>query len=131
VATTLNFNTLPSSCGLVVPNKSSPQMRRLGGIKTAKSNSPNPAPMAIAFAGLLLIGFMGRYARKFSTLAGLAVLLAIGITMSACGGGGSGGGGGSVTPDPPKGTYTITLTAQDSASSTIPTATTAFTFVIQ
>jgi subtilase family serine protease len=130
VPTTLNFNTLPSSCGLAVPNKGSPQMRRLGGIKTAKNNSPNPAPMAIAFAGLLLIGFMGRYSRKLSALAGLAVLLAVGITVTACGGGG-GGGGTTVTPDPPKGTYTITVTAQDSASSTIPTATTSFTFVIQ
>jgi subtilase family serine protease len=131
VTTNLNFNTLPSSCGLVVPNKGNPQMRRLGDIKTAKNNSPNPAPMAIAFAGLLLIGFMGRYSRKFSALAVLAVLLAVGITVTACGGGGGGGGGTTVTPDPPKGTYTISVTAQDSASSTIPTATTNFTFVIQ
>jgi len=35
------------------------------------------------------------------------------------------------TSNPPAGTYTVTLTGQDSASSTIPTATTTFTLTIQ
>ena len=130
VTTTLNFNTLPSSCGLVVPNKGNPQWHRLGGVKTARNNPVNPAPMAVAFAGLLLVGFLGRYSRKFGAMAALFVMLAVGLTLSACGGGG-GGTGTTVTPDPAKGTYTITVTGQDSTSSTIPVATTTFTFVIQ
>jgi subtilase family serine protease len=131
VTTTLNLNTLPSSCGLAVPNKGNPQWHRLGGAKTARNNPANPAPMAVAFAGLLLVGFLGRYSRKFGAIAALFVMLAVGITLSACGGGGGGGTVGTVTPDPAKGTYTITVTGQDSTSSSIPVATTTFTFVIQ
>jgi hypothetical protein len=82
--------------------------------------------MAVAFAGLLLVGFMGRYSRKFSALAGLVALVAIGLTVSACGGGSSN----TTVPNPPKGTYTATVTGQDSVTATI-TGTTTFTFVIQ
>ena len=46
-------------------------------------------------------------------------------------GGGGGDNGSTTTPDPAKGTYTVTLTAQDSPSSAIPAATTTFTIVIQ
>ncbi|HVA88762.1 MAG TPA: hypothetical protein VNL71_02870, partial [Chloroflexota bacterium] len=77
--------------------------------------------------GLLLVGFLGRHARKFSTLASILVLLAVGLAVSACGGGIGNLTG--ATPDPPKGTYTVTLTGQDSVTSTI-TAQTTFTFVI-
>jgi subtilase family serine protease len=130
VTTQLVFDTLPADCGLVAPHTGNPQFHRFGKLATAKNNAPNPAPMAIAFAGLMLVGFLGRYSRKFSALAGLIALLAIGLTVTACGGGG-GGSSTSTTPDPAKGTYTITVVGQDSASSTIPTATTTFTFVIQ
>jgi len=128
----LTFNTLPSSCGLVVPNKGNPQLRPAGKATSAKNTGANPATMVVAFAGLFLIGFMGRYSRRFSAMAGLIALLAVGIAVTACGGGGGGGGGGTaVTPDPAKGTYTITVTGADSASSAIPTSSTTFTFVIQ
>jgi hypothetical protein len=81
-------------------------------------------PFTVAFAGLLLVGFMGRGSRKLRGLAGLILLAVVGLAVTACGGVVS-------TPDsnPPTGTYTITVTGTDSATSSI-TATTTFTFVI-
>jgi hypothetical protein len=132
VTTTLTFDTLPSDCGLAVPRTGNPQLHRLGKANTARNTGINPVPATIAFAGLLLVGFLGRYSRKFSALAGLIVLLVVGLSVTACGGGiGGGGYYGSQTPSPPQGTYTIYLTGQDSASSTIPAANATFTFVIQ
>jgi subtilase family serine protease len=91
---------------------------------TSKNDGKKTAPLAVAFAGLLLAGFLGRHSRKFRSLAGLIALLAVGLGLSAC----SGINGNSLT-NPPQGTYTITVTGQDSATATI-TATTSFTFVI-
>jgi hypothetical protein len=102
-----------------------PALHRMGGVKTATSNGPNPVPLTVALGGLLLAGFLGKSSRKFHTIAGLIALLAVGLAVSACGGGNS-----SSTPsDPPKGTYTITVTGTDSVTSTI-TSQTQFTFVI-
>jgi subtilase family serine protease len=136
VSTQLTLDTLPSDCGAAQPHKGGAQTRhRLGsamvarnGGGTPKQNSPNKVPAYAALAGLLLVGFMGRYARKFTALAGMVALLAVGLAVTACGSGG--GGGTTVTPDPPKGTYTVTVTGTDSVTSTI-TGTTTFTFVIQ
>ncbi len=132
VTTTLTFDTLPSDCGLAVPRTGNPQLHRLGKASTARNTGINPVPATMAFAGLLLVGFLGRYSRKFSALAGLIVLLVVGLSVTACGGGiGGNGYYGSQTPSPPTGTYTIYVTGQDSASSTIPAANATFTFVIQ
>lgn len=130
VTTQLMLDTQPADCGAAVPRTGGPQWHRLGKTTTAQNHPVNPFPVTMAFAGLLLVGFLGRYSRKFSMLAGLFVLLAVGLSVSACGGGG-GGGGTTSTPEPPTGTYTIYVTGQDSASSTIPSVTTQFTFVIQ
>jgi hypothetical protein len=96
---------------------------------SSKNTTPNntgsgPLPMPVAFAGLLLVGFMGRSSRKLRGLAGLLILAIVGLVVTAC-------GGVVTTPDsnPPTGSYTITVTGQDSATSSI-TATTSFTFVI-
>jgi len=93
---------------------------------TAKNNPTNPAaPLGIAFGGLLIAGFLGRYSRKFRSMAAVIALLAVGLAVSACGGGSS-----SNTPsNPPKGNYTITVTATDSATASI-TATNTFTLTI-
>jgi hypothetical protein len=92
---------------------------------TAKNSGGNPLPLTVAFAGLLLVGFMGRSSRRLRGLAGLIVLAAVGLAVSAC------GGGVVSTPDsnPPTGTYTITVSGQDSAGSITATPVT-FTLVI-
>jgi subtilase family serine protease len=126
--TQLTLDTLPADCGLVSPRKGGSPLHRLSGAVPAGKKGTNPAPLAVAFSGLLLVGFLGRYSRKLSALAAMAVLAAVSFTATACGGGG--GGSNPVTPDPPKGTYTITVTGQDSVTSTI-TGTTSFSFVIQ
>jgi hypothetical protein len=125
--TTLTLDTLPADCGAVSPRKGGSPLHRLSGAVAAQKTGTNPAPLAVAFGGLLLVGFLGRYSRKLSALAGMAVLAAVTFTATACGGGGNST---PVTPDPPKGTYTITVTGQDSVTSTI-TSNTSFTFVIQ
>jgi hypothetical protein len=93
---------------------------------TAANTGGNPAPLGVAFAGLLLAGFLGRRSRKLRGLAALIVLGAMGLALSACGNNNSIS---TTVSDPPKGTYTITVTGQDSATATI-TATSTFTFVI-
>jgi subtilase family serine protease len=92
-----------------------------GGLKTTSAE--------LALAGLLLVGFLGRSSResgrKLRGLACLLLLTAAGMAMSACGGSNS-----NTVADPPKGTYTVTVTGQDTTSASIPIATTTFTFTI-
>ncbi len=124
--TTLTFDTNASDCvSAAVAEGGKHTMHRLGPVKTSQSNTPNRAPLAVAFAGLLLAGFLGRSSRKLRNLAAVIGLLAIGLGLSACGGGSSS----TTVSDPPKGTYTFTVTGTDSTTATI-TATTTFTFVI-
>ncbi|MGD0736268.1 MAG: protease pro-enzyme activation domain-containing protein [Terracidiphilus sp.] len=111
-------------------------MRTLLHGATAKNTGENPtpsrapfplrAPFTVAFAGLLLTGFLGRHSRKLRGLAALIVLAAMGLALTACG---STNNGTITATDPPKGTYTITVTGQDEATATIQ-ATSSFTFVI-
>jgi subtilase family serine protease len=89
-----------------------------GGLKTTSA--------AMAFAGLLLAGFLGRSSRRLRGLACLIVLAAIGMAVTACGGSSS-----TTVSDPPKGTYTVSLSGSDTSSTSVPTATTSFTFTIQ
>jgi subtilase family serine protease len=81
-------------------------------------------PGEIAFAGLLLAGFLGRSSRKLRQLACLIALASVGLVLSACG-----GTSGSTLSDPPKGTYTITFTGTDSANTAV-TSGASFTLVI-
>jgi hypothetical protein len=91
---------------------------------SAKNAGKNPVPLTVAFAGLLLVGFLGRSARKLRGLAAIVLLAAVGLVVTACGGIQN-----NALANPPAGSYTITVTGQDSATSTI-TGTTTFTFVI-
>jgi subtilase family serine protease len=126
VTTTLTLDANASDCASTAAIQKSGKhaLRALHAPGTAKNSGGNPLPLGVAFAGLLLAGFMGRSSRKLRGLAGLIVLAAVGLAVTAC-------GGVTTTPDsnPPTGTYTITVTGADSATSTI-TATTTFTFVI-
>ncbi|MFZ0746996.1 MAG: protease pro-enzyme activation domain-containing protein [Terracidiphilus sp.] len=131
VAAQITIDTNASDCVSAAVVLGAHNMHRILPRKIAKNSAPsgpNPAPLGVAFAGLLLAGFLGRRSRKFRTMAGLIALLAVGLAVSACGGGSSGGGGTAPT-DPTKGTYTITFTGQDSASATA-TANAGFTLTI-
>jgi subtilase family serine protease len=127
VTTQLQFDTNAADCvSAAVAKGNKHAMHRLGPVKTSRNNAPNPNPVpaGIAFAGLLLAGFLGRYSRKFRGIACMIVLASIGLALSACG-----GSSGTTVSDPPKGTYTVTVTGVDSVTSTT-TAQTTFTFVI-
>lgn len=127
VTTQVTFDTNAADCAVAVAKGGKHAMHRLGLGKASQNNAPNPSrvPLGIAFAGLLVAGFMGRHARKLRGLAALVALLSLGLGLSACGGGSAS----TTVPDPPKGTYTITVTGQDSTTTTI-TATTTFSFTI-
>jgi subtilase family serine protease len=136
VTTQLAFDTNAADCAAAAP-AGGKSFHRLGGAKIAQNNglrpaSSNRAPLGVAFAGLLLAGFLGRYSRKFNQTAMLIALLALGLAVAACGG----GGGGTTTTtttttsNPPKGTYTITVMGQDSATATI-TGETTFNLTIE
>lgn len=132
VSTELVLDTNASDCVTEAAIRKSGlrPLRMLAGVKTSRNvppprrGDPHRAPAAFAFAGLLLAGFLGRYSRKLRTLAGAIALVAVGLGLSAC------SGISSNLSNPPTGTYTITVTGQDSSSATIPSATTSFTFVI-
>ncbi len=95
----------------------------MGGINTSRNRAPSPVPAGVAFAGLLLAGFLGRRSRNFRNLMGVLALLVAGMALSACGGGATG------VSNPPKGTYTMTIKGVDTTTKSI-TNTTTFTFVI-
>jgi subtilase family serine protease len=127
VTTTLNFDTNASDCASAAIAKGGKKpMHRLGPVKTSQNNAPSRVPLAVAFAGLLLAGFMGRSSRKLRSLAAVIGLLAIGLGLSACGSSSSS----TTVSNPPKGTYTITVTGQDSTTATIAATPITFTLVI-
>jgi subtilase family serine protease len=99
-----------------------------GGALKSSNNVParnNRVPAGIAFAGLLLAGFLGRSSRKLRQLACVIALASLGFALTACGGVSSSNN----VNNPSKGTYTITFTGQDSVNSAI-TAQSSFTLVI-
>jgi subtilase family serine protease len=136
VQTTLTIDTKPADCGLAQPGSGN-ALHVLHPIHSAanKGASPvhrDPTPWTVTFAGLLLAGFLGRRSRKFHTMTGVIALLALGLAISACGGGSTSSTTGTtgIVPDPAKGSYTITIYGQDSATSTI-TGQTTFNLTIQ
>jgi subtilase family serine protease len=87
----------------------------------------NEAQPVLALAGLLLVALLGFRLRFYwlVTIAGTALLVAIGFaisTMSGCGGSGSGS-------EAARGTYTVTIVGTDTSSSSI-TASTTMTLTI-
>jgi subtilase family serine protease len=134
VAAQIDFDTNAADCASATGG-SQPGSHPLRVLRT-RSNAgrgpapapvPNRLPAEIAFAGLLLAGFLGRHARKFRSAAWIILLASAGLAMTACGGGS--GSSSTTVSNPPKGTYTINLSAQDSVTATI-TATTTFTLTI-
>ncbi len=134
VAAQIDFDTNAADCASTTGG-SQPGSHRLSARRTmgnagrgpAPAPVPNRLPAEVAFAGLLLAGFLGRYARKFRSAAWIILLASAGLAMTACGSGSSSSS--TTVSNPPKGTYTINLSAQDSVTATI-TATTTFTLTI-
>jgi len=128
VTTGLTLDTNASDCGSggAIQTSGKQPMHRVGTGKTAKNTGGNPVPLTVAFAGLLLVGFLGRGSRKLRGLAGLLLLAVVGLAATACN---SVNNNNTIT-NPPQGTYTITVSAQDSATSSIVAPTATFTFVI-
>ncbi len=127
VTTQLTFDAHASDCAsAAIANSSKHAMHRLGPGTTSQNNAPNPAPLGMAFAGLLLAGFLGRSSRKLRSLAAIIGLLALGLGLSACGSGSAS----TTVSNPPKGTYTITVSGQDSTTATITATPVTFTLTI-
>ena len=128
----MTFDTNLTDCGLTnAQNGSGKKLFLAGGQKASLSShsSPSIAAAAFSFAGLFLAGFLGWRRRQLRLVCGLLVLGIAGFALSACGG----GGGKSTSPSnnyTTKGSYLVTLTGQDSASSAI-SATTTFTLTVQ
>jgi subtilase family serine protease len=132
VTTQLLLDTKAADCATTTTG-SQPGLHSLHALRggnISRGPAPQPAshrlPVEVAFAGLLLAGFVGRYARKFRSAAWIIVLAAAGLALSACGGSSST----TTVSNPPKGTYTITLSGQDSVTSTIAAPAATFTFTI-
>lgn len=126
VTTQLTLDTNAADCASTAALRPSGKraFRAIHRATTAKNDSKGPLPFTVAFAGLLLVGFLGRSSRKFRGLVAVLALAVVGLAVTAC--------GSSVNTqfnNPPAGTYTITVTGQDSVTSTI-SGTTTFTFVI-
>ena len=131
VTTTLTLDANASDCGSATGGFVKPGLRPLRAVSGGQLSrgtpppAPNRLPAEVAFSGLLLAGFLGRYARRFRAAAWIVVLAAAGLALSAC-------GSSSVTSqfqNPSRGTYTVTITGADSATSSN-TATTTFTLTI-
>ncbi|WP_263357422.1 protease pro-enzyme activation domain-containing protein [Acidicapsa ligni] len=130
VTTTLTIYTNATFCATqaAVQKNGKSALHTLRRSNTSSNNDSNRSkstPGALALAGLLLFGFAGRYAKKFRGVAGILLLIGVGFAISACGGSNS-----NTIPNPAKGSYTMTLSGQDSSTASI-NATTTFTLVIQ
>ena len=121
----LDANAADCATGAAIRATGKQPIHRLHPVKTAKNNGGNPVPFTVAFAGLLLAGFLGRGSRKLGGLAALILLASAGLAVTACGTNTVN----NTATNPPQGTYTITVTGQDTVTSSI-TGSTTFTFVI-
>jgi subtilase family serine protease len=130
VTTQLSFDTNAADCATTaaVSKTGKHAVRSIRHNNTSKNRSDEGMKMAsagIALAGLLMLGFVGRSSGRLRGLSCLILLTAASFAISACGGSSS-----NTISNPPKGTYTVSLTGQDTSSATIPQASTTFTFTI-
>jgi hypothetical protein len=126
VTTQLTLDARASDCATAAISGSGKRSLRVAGkAHASRTSGMNPVPAGLAFAGLLLVGFMGRSSRKLRNMACLCALAAAGFALTACGSSTSS----TTAANPPKGTYTVTVTGEDSVTSAI-TANTSFTLTI-
>jgi len=127
------FDTNASDCvsatGGSLKGRGLHQIPHAGGSLKPSNQAPkkgNPIPAGMAFAGLLVAGFLGRSSRKLRQLACVIALASLGLVLTACG---SSSTSSNAPSDPPKGSYTITISGTDSTTSSI-TAQSQFSLVI-
>ncbi len=127
---TLTLDTNASDCAGDKVKPGFVSLRNFMNSRIAGNTPPvqrrSPLPPAIAFAGLVLAGFLGRRARLFRNLVVVLALGVAGMFLSACGSSEYTSG----ISNPPKGTYTGTITATDSTDTSIAANPVTFKFVI-
>jgi hypothetical protein len=128
--TQLSLDTNASDCAALVKGTGNHAYKWLNASHHAsRGGMPKPGtrslPAGIAFAGLLVAGFLARGSRRLRSLACIIGLAAIGMALTACGSSSTS----TTVSNPPKGSYTVTVTGTDSSTSTI-TNTTTFNFTI-
>ncbi len=126
---TIDTNLNDSICSSGAVRKGAPAGYRFFKANQTASipapKSPSIIAATLSLAGLLFAGIVGWRSRQLRLLACIVALAIVGFGLSAC------GGGGSPTNNnyTPKGTYTITLTGEDSSTATI-SGTTTFTLTV-
>jgi subtilase family serine protease len=134
---TVTINTISTSCG----TGAVPLTQKGSGASAVLHQPAVPAhselPAGVAVAGLLALGFMGRRSRRLRGAIAIAVLAVVaGFGLSGCSGTSTGtgvvgttGGTTTTTGTAAKGTYTITVTGED--TTTGQQATTSFQLTLQ
>ena len=113
--TTLSIDTNANDCASANVRKGTALFKHFNTRKGSSSPSSKKITSAAAiFAGLILAGFLGRYSRKMRVLAGVVLLVTFGLAFSGCGGSSS-----ASSNDPAKGTYSVTVTGQDTVNSAL------------
>jgi subtilase family serine protease len=123
----MSIDTNLDDCGGASVRTRGMHLFRAGRTRSQLTHQPlaTTARSAFGLAGLFFAGLIGWRFRRSRFVASMIALGIIGFALSGCGGDSS-----SNSDDTPKGTYTITLTGQDSATSSI-TATTNFTLTVK
>jgi subtilase family serine protease len=127
VTSTLTIDTNLLDCQGASIKSHGMRLFSAGGRKaqTIPRSAPSIMRSAIGIAGIFFAGLIGWRFRRSRLVASMIVLGMLGFVLSGCGGGGSSNN----NNDTPKGTYTVTLTGQDSTTSTI-TANTNMTLTV-
>lgn len=128
VTANMSIDTNLNNCGGASVHSRGMKLYRAPGSRAQLTHQPagSIARAAFGLAGLFFAGLIGWRFRRSRLVACVFALGFLGLVLSGCGGG---GGSSSNNNDTPKGTYTVTLTGQDSATSTIK-ATTTFTLTV-
>jgi hypothetical protein len=124
VKTQLKFIDMASDC------ITSPDQRQTAARSqpSNRSQNSNPATPAAALAALLLAGFLARKGRRLRALTAMLLLASASLAATTLVTGCGGSNHSPTVSSPPIGT--VTVTGQDSADTTIPTATTTFQLTI-
>jgi subtilase family serine protease len=130
VTTTMTIYTSESACANAsVKGSNGKRLFITGGvIRSGINNRPtsglNAAKAGMSMGIVLLIGLLGYRPKKLGAYAGVFLIAALSLGISACGSGSS-----SSSTNAPKGTYTLTIAGTDTSSSSI-TASTTMTLTI-